>query len=71
MTPVQAGNPISDTFAALNAQARGSTGAAASSSEEVQNRFLQLLVTQLKDQDPLNPLDNAAVTTQIYSPSIR
>lgn len=65
MTPVQAGNTISDTFAALNAQARGSTGAAASSSEEVQNRFLQLLVTQLKNQDPLNPLDNAAVTTQI------
>jgi flagellar basal-body rod modification protein FlgD len=31
----------------------------------VQNRFLKLLVTQLKNQDPLNPLDNAAVTTQI------
>jgi flagellar basal-body rod modification protein FlgD len=36
-----------------------------STSEEVQNRFLKLLVTQLKNQDPLNPLDNAAVTTQI------
>jgi flagellar basal-body rod modification protein FlgD len=33
--------------------------------EEVQNRFLKLLVTQLQNQDPLNPLDNAAVTTQI------
>jgi hypothetical protein len=34
-------------------------------SEEVQNRFLKLLVTQLQNQDPLNPLDNAAVTTQV------
>jgi flagellar basal-body rod modification protein FlgD len=31
----------------------------------VQNRFLKLLVTQLQNQDPLNPLDNAAVTTQL------
>jgi hypothetical protein len=41
----------------------GATASAMSTSEEVQNRFLKLLVTQLKNQDPLNPLDNAAVTT--------
>jgi len=29
------------------------------------DRFLTLLVTQLKNQDPLNPLDNAQITTQL------
>lgn len=33
--------------------------------EDPQDRFLKLLVTQMKNQDPLNPLDNAQVTSQI------
>jgi flagellar basal-body rod modification protein FlgD len=43
------------------------TAAAASSSQTVatQDRFLKLLVTQMKNQDPLNPLDNAQVTSQM------
>lgn len=65
MASVQSSNSASETFAALNAQAKGASGASTSTSEEVQNRFLKLLVTQLKNQDPLNPLDNAAVTTQV------
>ncbi|HJV54202.1 MAG TPA: flagellar hook assembly protein FlgD [Noviherbaspirillum sp.] len=32
--------------------------------EEAQDRFLKLLVTQMKNQDPMNPLDNAQVTSQ-------
>jgi flagellar basal-body rod modification protein FlgD len=32
---------------------------------DAQDRFLKLLVTQMKNQDPLNPLDNAQVTTQL------
>ena len=58
-------NSSSDIFAAINAQAKAGTTDASSGSEDVQNLFLKLLVTQLKNQDPLNPLDNAAVTTQI------
>jgi flagellar basal-body rod modification protein FlgD len=38
---------------------------AAPSSTEIQDRFLKLLVTQMKNQDPLNPLDNAQLTTQL------
>lgn len=38
---------------------------AASVVGETENRFLKLLVAQLKNQDPLNPLDNAQVTTQL------
>lgn len=30
-----------------------------------QDRFLKLLVTQLKNQDPLNPMDNAQMTSQM------
>ncbi|MBT0959612.1 flagellar hook assembly protein FlgD [Denitromonas iodatirespirans] len=37
----------------------------ASTTEDAQNRFLTLLTTQLKNQDPLNPMDNAAVTSQL------
>jgi flagellar basal-body rod modification protein FlgD len=30
-----------------------------------QDKFMTLLVTQLKNQDPLNPLDNAQITSQL------
>lgn len=33
--------------------------------EGVENRFLTLLVTQMQNQDPLNPMDNAQLTTQL------
>lgn len=32
---------------------------------DLQNTFMQLLVAQLKNQDPLNPMDNAQVTSQM------
>jgi len=32
---------------------------------DTQNQFLTLLVTQLQNQDPLNPMDNSEVTSQI------
>ena len=33
--------------------------------DDAQDRFLKLLVTQLKNQDPLNPMDNAQITSQM------
>ncbi len=51
------------------ATATGSTTAASSTSQPKaagqEDRFLRLLVTQMRNQDPLNPLDNAQVTTQM------
>jgi len=41
------------------------TTAKKSSIDEAQDRFMKLLVTQLQIQDPLNPMDNAAVTSQM------
>jgi flagellar basal-body rod modification protein FlgD len=39
--------------------------AAKTSTEEAQDRFMKLLVTQMQNQDPLNPMDNAQVTSQL------
>jgi flagellar basal-body rod modification protein FlgD len=39
--------------------------ATTSQMSEAENRFLKLLTTQLKNQDPLNPLDNAQMTSQL------
>ena len=41
------------------------TGSVKKGVEESQDRFLKLLVTQMQNQDPLNPLDNAEVTSQL------
>ncbi|MBP9227147.1 MAG: flagellar hook assembly protein FlgD [Sulfuritalea sp.] len=38
---------------------------AKSVTNEAQDRFLKLLTTQLKNQDPLNPMDNAQMTSQL------
>jgi flagellar basal-body rod modification protein FlgD len=38
---------------------------ASDSVDFAQNRFLTLLTTQLKNQDPLNPMDNAQMTSQL------
>jgi flagellar basal-body rod modification protein FlgD len=35
------------------------------SAKDAQDRFLKLLVAQLQNQDPLNPLDNAQMTSQM------
>ena len=43
----------------------GTTQTGSLKSNEQSDRFLKLLVAQMRNQDPLNPLDNAAVTTQM------
>ena len=43
----------------------GSGTKAKSSTEEAQDRFLKLLVTQMQNQDPLNPMDNSQMTSQL------
>jgi len=55
-----------DTFSALNASANASSSRAATSNEAGSaDRFLRLLVTQMQNQDPLNPMDNAELTSQL------
>lgn len=61
--------PASDPTAAASAAAakpaNAPNAAAVDAAKEASDRFLTLLVTQLRNQDPLNPLDNAQVTTQL------
>ena len=42
----------------------GSSSSTATATEQ-SDRFLKLLVTQMKNQDPLNPMDNAQITSQM------
>jgi flagellar basal-body rod modification protein FlgD len=57
------------TFDALMASMRadGEAGGATptAGADETEDRFLKLLVAQMKNQDPMNPLDNAQVTSQL------
>jgi flagellar basal-body rod modification protein FlgD len=50
---------------ALLDSVNGKTNTAKSSVDKAQDRFMTLLVTQMKNQDPLNPMDNAQVTSQM------
>lgn len=61
MSTVQTNTVSPSLMAAMNPgqSATQSTSAAA------QDQFMKLLVTQMKNQDPLNPLDNAQVTSQL------
>lgn len=62
MTTVQNDNKVSNTLLdAIN----GSRNTAKTTAQEAQDRFMTLLVTQMKNQDPLNPMDNAQVTSQL------
>lgn len=55
MTTVSATSPV------LNAAAATSQSVA----KETEDRFLTMLITQLKNQDPLNPMENAEITSQL------
>ena len=61
MSTVNAVNNAPIDMTSLNRSSSTTT----SSTQDAQDRFLKLLVTQMKNQDPLNPMDNAQVTTQI------
>jgi flagellar basal-body rod modification protein FlgD len=49
---------------AINNTASANT-TAAKNAADTQERFLKLLVAQMNNQDPLNPMDNAQVTSQM------
>jgi flagellar basal-body rod modification protein FlgD len=60
MTTVAA-NPAETIYASLGTR----TDKKSTSLQDAEDRFLTLLTTQLKNQDPLNPLDNAQMTSQL------
>jgi flagellar basal-body rod modification protein FlgD len=60
-SPIDLTNLGSAVGSTTAAKAAGSTNSA----QETQDRFLKLLVAQLNNQDPMNPMDNAQMTTQM------
>ncbi len=57
---------VSGAAQALIDSVNGTAAAKAkSTTADAQDRFLKLLTTQLKNQDPLNPMDNAQMTSQL------
>lgn len=62
VTSVTTGNAA--TQALLNS-VNGTAQKTTSVATDAQDRFLKLLTTQLKNQDPLNPMDNAQMTSQL------
>ncbi len=63
MTTINTANPganVTDLMSTMNGKK-----AEVDSVQADTDKFMTLLVTQLKNQDPLNPLDNAQVTSQL------
>lgn len=62
-TTTSATSPMNDLMATMNAKPAASTDPNSVSAQT--DKFMTLLVTQLKNQDPLNPMDNAQLTSQL------
>ncbi len=58
-------SPVGQTTSSSSAAAASAAANAAADPAAAQDRFLKLLVAQLNNQDPMNPLDNAQMTSQI------
>ena len=56
---------VSATTSSDSTSALAALSSTTASSAATEKRFLKLLVTQLNNQDPLNPLDNAELTSQL------
>jgi flagellar basal-body rod modification protein FlgD len=58
-TPTSA-NAAANAFLGMNKAAKASSDA-----QNTEDRFLKLLITQLQNQDPMNPTDSAQTTSQM------
>lgn len=54
-----------DVTALNGSSSTGTSSTSTKNAADTQDRFLKLLVAQINNQDPLNPIDNAQVTSQM------
>ncbi|MFM0034071.1 flagellar hook assembly protein FlgD [Paraburkholderia strydomiana] len=54
-----------DTMNGTNSSTSSTSSTSGTSATDLQNTFLQLLVAQLKNQDPTNPMDSSQMTSQL------
>ncbi|MGA7180217.1 MAG: flagellar hook assembly protein FlgD [Thiobacillaceae bacterium] len=69
MSTIQNASSLSAFLSAASSTSTTANGSASSistpSASDIQNQFLSMLVAQLQNQDPLNPMDNSQVTSQM------
>ena len=58
-------SPIDTSALDAGASTTSTKGSSNTDPSAAQDRFLKLLVAQLNNQDPMNPLDNAQMTSQM------
>ncbi len=58
-------NTAPATGTAGTTRTTGTSSSGTTTAAEQQDRFMKLLVAQMKNQDPLNPMDNAQMTSQV------
>jgi flagellar basal-body rod modification protein FlgD len=63
-TSANVSQQLLDTMNGTNS-ASSASGATGTSGSDLQQTFLQLLVTQLQNQDPTNPMDSSQMTSQL------
>ncbi|MFP3559022.1 flagellar hook assembly protein FlgD [Paraburkholderia sp. SIMBA_049] len=54
-----------DTMNGTSSASSSSSSANPTSGSDLQNTFLQLLIAQMKNQDPTNPMDSSQMTSQL------
>jgi len=54
-----------DTMNGTGSASSSSSSSGATSGSDLQNTFLQLLIAQMKNQDPTNPMDSSQMTSQL------
>ena len=54
-----------DTMNGTGSASSSSSSSSATSGTDLQNTFLQLLIAQMKNQDPTNPMDSSQMTSQL------
>ncbi|OCG05303.1 flagellar hook assembly protein FlgD [Gilliamella sp. wkB112] len=57
--------PVAESSAVKSTNTTQKTSADGNSSKELQDNFLALLIAQMKNQDPTNPMDNSQLTSQL------
>jgi flagellar basal-body rod modification protein FlgD len=65
MSTVNSSSSAANIINALNSSSSSSSSGSTKSAADLQNNFLTMLTTQLQNQDPLNPMDNSQMTSQL------
>jgi flagellar basal-body rod modification protein FlgD len=59
--------PLAQTMAGSSAKSANSANSSTSAADDAQSTFISLLVTELKAQDPTQPMDPTQMVAQMFS----